>query len=654
MRLVEKVVLGGGLAGTATALGIAVAGIATTTAVVVTGPLAAPAGAEALKPFTGCDQLRTWYVDRAVREVGPYGWGGGPIYAYDDLMRGSTVPLNGTTDARAPLASVAGSATGAGKSQASSETGTNVQEAGVDEPDIAKTDGKRVVRIVTNDQNGRSSVVVSDVTGDRPVELGRLPLPENVYGGELLLSGDHALVVAGGGGWAEPMGDVLFRSDMKAPMQTGSRLLDVDLSDPAHPRLAHVDSYDGTIVSARLYGDTVRVVTSMPRPELRWTYPERGVSEHTATLRNRALVRRTTIEDWLPSVTSNGQRTPLVRCDQVLHPPTPGGLETLTVTTFGIDDLEDRTSVGVTADGQIVYSSTDRLYVATVRMDEPARVGSPLEARPLIRPLDVKTDLHAFALDGRKTTYVASGTVDGSLRDRWSMDSYDGVLRVAWTRETWNKGGNPGTVRNGLTTFTEQDGRLVRQGEIGDLGIDENIQSVRWFDDLAVLVTFRQMDPLYTIDLTDPAHPRTLGALKIPGYSGYLHPIGDHELLGLGVDATTEGRRMGSQAAVFDIADLRRPRQTGKVGLGANTDLPAMSDPRSFTWLPDAGTGLTTVTDWNDGHARLVALKVAASGAISSRDLADDLQGGWQTRTLPLPDGRVVVADKDLRILELN
>jgi uncharacterized secreted protein with C-terminal beta-propeller domain len=224
------------------------------------------------------------------------------------------------------------------------------------------------------------------------------------------------------------------------------------------------------------------------------------------------------------------------------------------------------------------------------------------------------------------------------------------VLRVAWTREHWNKRGVE-HVRNGLTTFAERNGRLVPQGEVNDLGIGENLQSVRWFDDLAVLVTFRQMDPLYTVDLRDPAHPRTLGALKIPGYSGYLHPIGDDRLLGLGVAASTSGERLGTQAAVFDISDLTHPRQTGRVDLGTNTDLPVLSEPRVFTWLP-SGTGLTTVTDW-DGHAELVALKVGPAGGITSTTVVRDLQG-WQTRTLPLPGGRVAVADEDLRIVDVG
>jgi len=273
------------------------------------------------------------------------------------------------------------------------------------------------------------------------------------------------------------------------------------------------------------------------------------------------------------------------------------------------------------------------------------------------RVQDVVTQLHAFALDGTKTTYVGSGHVDGSVRDRWSLDEHVGKLRVAWTRDgsgtiTDSNGETRQHTRNGITILSERNGALVPTGEIGNLGIDENIQSVRWFDDLAVLVTFRQMDPLYTIDLSDQDHPRKIGALKIPGFSGYLHPIGDNLLLGLGVDATSEGHNLGSQAAVFDIGNLSDPRRVSTQGFGEQSSLPALDDPRGFTWLPDGRTGLTTVTSWTSDHARLVALHVTPSGALEARDLATDV--GWNARTLPLDDGRVALVDENLRILDVH
>jgi hypothetical protein len=660
MRSLSKVALGGSLVSAATVGGLIIGGVfATTATLVVADPFAPKAGADSLTRFDSCGALLRWYVDHGVKEVGAYGWNGPIMYAYGDVVRepmalddvAAGSAEKSTTDARS-----------------SSSTGTNTQEADVDEPDLAKTDGRRVVRLV--DQR---VLVISDVTGDEPRELGRISLPMDTYGGELLLAGDHVLVSqADGGSWGGPMplGGVADYKAGYAMMPTGgTRIIDVDISDAAHPRIVHDDTYTGGEVSMRLYGDVVRVVTSTPRPELAWVMPgqpgSREMSESESTHRNRALVRATTIEDWLPGVIDNTgtdhTRTSLLDCTDVYHPATWSGGETTAVTTYDVQEPSHRRSVGVTADGQIVYSSADRLYVASARYDQQnvwRRMGGAMTGREIMpRVQDVQTELHAFALDGLDTTYVGSGHVAGSVRDRWSLDEHDGRLRVAWTRDqtgtiTDTNGETRQHTRNGITIFSERGGALVPTGQVGGLGIDENIQSVRWFDDFAVLVTFRQMDPLYTIDLRDQDHPREIGALKIPGYSGYLHPIGGDLLLGLGVDANSQGQNLGSQAAVFDISDLADPRRISQQRFGEQSSLPALDDPRGFTWLPGGRTGLTTVSSWTSDRSRLVALHVTESGALEARDLATNV--GYNARTLPLDDGRIALVDENLRVFDVG
>ena len=162
------------------------------------------------------------------------------------------------------------------------------------------------------------------------------------------------------------------------------------------------------------------------------------------------------------------------------------------------------------------------------------------------------------------------------------------------------------------------------------------------------------MDPLYTVDLSDPARPRTLGELKIPGFSAYLHPVGSDRLLGLGLDATTEGRSLGAQAAVFDIGDLSRARQVGKVTFGADSALTAAEDPHAFTWLPGSRAAITSVQRWNgtDDAVTPVLLRVSPTGELSSRDLPSP--GGWDQRALPLEDGRVALVGETVEIVSVS
>ena len=297
-----------------------------------------------------------------------------------------------------------------------------------------------------------------------------------------------------------------------------------------------------------------------------------------------------------------------------------------------------------------MYSSTDRLYVTSTDWSG-GRVPMGLQRRSF-RPMKVepaRTQVHAFALSAASTQYVASGSVDGTIRDRWSLDEHDGHLRVAvsWPDRLGN------TRDNGIVVLDERDGRLEPVGELRGLGADEEIQSVRWFDDLAVLVTFRQMDPLYTVDLTDPTRPRQLGALKIPGFSSYLHPIGDDRLLGLGTDATTEGQSLGAQVGVFDLADPTRTRQVGKATFGLDSFLGADDDPHAFTWLPDVHAAITTLQRMEPPRAGARALlRVSPTGTLTTEDLPSP--GGHQPRALPLEDGRVALVGTSVEVVSID
>ena len=563
------------LAGTLATLGIGglvVAGVLlTSSAAAPVDPVLRPASATGLRPFQDCEGLRAWYVDRAIGQVGPYGWGGRPW----PLMR------PGAATRSEPMTAGADS----GREVANGATGTNTQEAAVDEPDVAKTNGRLVVRL----QDGRR-LVVTDVTGAEPRQVSEWQVPGTGQADGLLLVGDHVLVT---GQDALPVErgtvDDTSRRLLPVPGGAGTDLYDLDLSDPARPRLDGHTTWSGSRLSLRQYGDTVRLVTSTGLPALPFVQPQPGRrTEAEATTQNREIVRGSTIEDWLPRLGSGQSSRPVVGCGEVYHPRAPYGTSTVAVSTFRPGAVEDATAVAVTGAGSEVYSSTDRLYVASTSWGGQDWPDSGWGGD---RPMTMaRTHLHAFALEGDRTRYVASGVLDGTVRDRWSMDEHDGHLRVA---VSW-PGRTGGPRDNGIVVLDERDGRLEQVGALRGLGIDEQIQSVRWFDDLAVLVTFRQTDPLYTVDLRDPARPRTLGELKIPGFSAYLHPVGGDQLLGLGLDATADGRSLGAQAAVFDVGDPSRARQVGKVTFGHDSALGAAEDPHAFTWLPGSRAAITS------------------------------------------------------------
>ena len=296
-------------------------------------------------------------------------------------------------------------------------------------------------------------------------------------------------------------------------------MIDLDISDPANPRLDSRTSWSGTSSPC---GSTATRSAWSPRPacpQLPFVEPRAGRrTEDEAEKRNREIVRSSTVEDWVPGLDGSEDRVNSpepVGCDEVYHPKTWSGADTVAVATFrpgGVATPPPSRSPepGARSTPRPTGStSPPRTGVTSCRWTFPSPTEPDSSLSDLIQPKrNNRTHIHAFALEDDGTRYLASGAINGTLRDRWSLDEYDGHLRVA---VSWNN--RDGAAReSGIVVLDEQDGRLEQVGELRGLGIDEEIQSVRWFDDLAVVVTFRQVDPLYTIDLSDPTAPRRLGS----------------------------------------------------------------------------------------------------------------------------------------------
>ena len=625
---------GSGRAGLAvaavTALGASfVAGIAVAGGITATPPIGPPTQPPVNLPIRlanddlrlpgSCDALLASYVERGVDRVGPYGWDSPIYYAMED----GGFALGEDSDAAGDAEPLPVASDGRVVEQGNSATGTNVQEVGVDEPDVVKTDGELLVRVLEED------VALYDVTGSEPVELGEIGLPSEVDSAELLLAGD-SLVVVGSIEEGDTFGN--------------TRLLTYDVTDPSAPALVDDRGFDAAQVRAVQHGDDVRLVLNGGLPDLDFVQPRFWRDGDEATERNRDVVRDSTIEDWLPSVTTydaDGEPTgtePLLDCAEVSVPDSDdAALGTMAVLGFDADDPGDADILGIATDTSLAYFSPTRMYLATSAWSawgccwDPGQTSVPVEN-------DGRSRLYAFELDGTDATYSASGVVDGVIEDRWSMDEHDGVLRVAVgpSQETGNF--------NSVVLLREDGADLEEVGRVDKLGEGEDIKSVRWFDALAIVVTFRQVDPLYAIDLADPEKPELLGELKIPGFSEYLHPLSGDRLIGLGQDASLSGMLRGAQAAVFDVTDLTAPRRTDVVTYRKGSVAAAAADPRQFTWLPDEETALTVVSEGWEGRTGWVSVLTVEGGSLSNRMV--EVEYGTDVdsvRLVPLPDGRVVL-----------
>jgi uncharacterized secreted protein with C-terminal beta-propeller domain len=296
------------------------------------------------------------------------------------------------------------------------------------------------------------------------------------------------------------------------------------------------------------------------------------------------------VASWLPTYrirragAKAGKPHPLVQCRHVRRAAAFSGLGLLTVLTVDLGKgLEPVDSLAVMTDGRIVYASPESLYVATEQWADRPSPDQPTQARD-----GVSTEIHKFDISSpTRTQYRGSGRVSGYLLSQWSLSEHRGVLRVVSTESPawWGAGRE---TESFLTTLRGRDGALVQAGRIGGLGKGERVYAVRFAGDVGYVVTFRQIDPLFTIDLAVPERPRVLGELKISGYSAYLHPIGGDLLLGIGQDASEEGRPLGTQLSLFDVSDLRRPTRLHRESLGPGWS-EAESDHHAFLYWPRTG-----------------------------------------------------------------
>ena len=566
-----------------------------------------------LKPAQSCDQLLASYRDRALALVSEWGWAQGEWgpHPYSTGMRDTT-----------SLRRMAGL-----PSQTSSATGTNVQEAGVDEPDTVKTDGKLVVRLRGDD------LLVYDASGTKVVKQSTINLPR-FEDGEILLVGTTVVVIGT---------DQLSPRDEMTGMRRGSRVVTVSLTDPSKPTIESTVTYSSRVLSARQHGSVMRLVLAAGLPALDFLQPAgKKVTRRQALAANRLAIQMTTISDWLPSYDAGKGSKQLLDCSNVAIPPDALGLDTVSVVGFKVAAPTTLHAIGLAGAATITYESADHLYLANA----PAQWGClpclDSRAGAEIRPGGGTTHLYDFKLDGVYSIHVASGEVEGTIADRWSMDEADDSLRLAVgpSSETGNF--------NSVVTFRRKGQELAEIGRLDHLGKNEELKGVRWFDNLAVLVTYRQVDPLFTIDLADPAHPRLIGKLKIPGYSDYLHPLGNNEMLGIGYGG---GNDSGAQIALFDISDLAHVKRTA-IEHYRGADAIAAWEPRAFTWLPEQALALTVLQ--KDRRVKIAALKVDnghLSSTITNVDYGDDAA---QVRTLGLPGGRVVlVTGEDVRFFDL-
>jgi len=548
-------------------------------------------GRSRLRGFDGCAALLDHLRAVALERVSPSGLEpGGPFLVLYGAEASATTAGGAAGDDSARPASAA------------VHSGTTTQEAGVDEGDVVETDGSHVYVA------GDDEVRIVEAADARAVERLRVPAGSH----ELLLDGTRLLVATRPWSGAEDTVVSIF-----------------DVTEPRDPTLVRRTHLEGRLVATRASGGIARLVLASSAHRLPFVAPDRfGLDEARALAANEEAIRTSSIEQWLPrwfeegSDGTFGEMEASIDCTRIAAPDQFSGLGISWIASVPLhgDAPAAPGSAGIVSSGETVYASATDLYVATVPWDGAAQ-----------GPATTATAIHQFALEpGGGARHVASGEVPGHLLGQFAMSARAGDLRVAATTDAT---GPQGASESAVHVLRPVDGELVEIGGVGGLGRTEQIHAVRFLGDLAYVVTFRRTDPLYVVDLADPSAPVVRGELKIPGYSAYLHPVGDGLLLGVGQDATEDGRVLGTQLSLFDVRDPARPERVSTLAIGGASE--AEWDHRAFLFWPEDGTIVIPVAPW------------WGPCAPEQRCLADQLlgqggQGGGGVVVAELRDGALV------------
>lgn len=510
--------------------------------------------------FNDCESVLDWTKTEMLKRVGPYGLETYP-YMYANWRSGG---FEGDMAASTEAPAAEDSSSGADFAPMPGTSTTNTQEVDVDEGDIVETDGRYVYSII--DHRIRS------VDIDNAVLLSEIDLPQG--DSQMVLSGDHLIVAT-----------------MTWTNSADTIVSHFVISDGSL-ELTRRDHLEGSLVSVRAVNGQVHIVlNSSFVNRVNFVSPRDGSQDSldAAEKKNIEVVNALVIDDFVPRTFEEGPKgtwgtkSPAIDCANLGYPTQFSGWGVTWVASIDMTtSVEVPTgTIGILAQSTSSYTSTESLYISTTRWDDAV-----YEEYVPTRQEPPYTDIHAFTFsdDASDLTYVASGRVVGTLLNSYSMSEYQGVLRVATTSYDYDFGGGQD---NGVHILQVSDTTLEEIGSVNGMGRGETIQGVRFDGPRGYVVTFRQVDPLYVLDLSDPAAPELVGELKVPGYSTYLKPIDGDRVITVGMSGTETGQITGAQVSVFDVSDPSNPLQVATAEIAQWSE--ATSDPHAFLWWPETG-----------------------------------------------------------------
>ncbi len=470
---------------------------------------------------------------------------------------------------------------------------TTVQESGVDESDKVKTDGIYIYVAGT----ATVHVVIDSGKTAGLREAARIPVNGSVD--SLYLYGPTLVILYtpenGTGNFRTGEDEIMRHSGIGIPewlpVNSLMGILTVDVHDPENPMIRTDLQADGSLVSSRLAGNRLHVVTQFlpDLPPLQLWHDGTEAGKNQTMQNNQLMLETMSIDDLIPDVTvydASGQiirQGRLVDTENFLKPENPDGGSVVAVITIDLaNHPSDFTSIGFIADVQHVYASKNTLYLTASRYDGANAESDATGDSPF------QTVIHQLDISGAETRYAATGSVPGRMLDPYAISEFETILRIATL--TGNTG--DGTGQTHIFCIERQGTRLTAIGRLDRQIKEEPVYDARFAGKNGFLFTPGSTDPLLALDLSDPEAPSISGYLLFQGVAAALYPLSDRHLMVIGKSAAAaendEILYQGVRIALYDVSDIAAPKllDTQIIGdRGAESE--ALYNYKAMTFQPE-------------------------------------------------------------------
>jgi uncharacterized secreted protein with C-terminal beta-propeller domain len=594
-------------------------------------------------------KTETRCLDKNGKQVGtgycPYG------YSVD---AGVSYGMGGAT-ASAGSSGAPGIGGAAGSTGATEYSTTNTQVASVDEADYVKNDGNSIFVLAKDGLHVLDAWPAAETHEVAHVSLAGEPRRLYFSDNRLVVySRIQATGANGSAGTSNPSDQgCTYGYNCRFSSEGGHTMMQVfDVTTPAAPTELMRYELSGGYVDSRRVGAFVYTVAhdtgATQIPGLDYTLQATSYEDLQAKYAQRIADNNAKIDatsddyflPWVQQVKPDGTTLAVSSCQQALVTQGAQGASFVSINTFDLTKLGPPTRTVIGSNAGYIYASPTALYMAVDRTYEQDYLGSTSYYYGSYQAAD--SFVHKFNLNGTDTSYVGSVTLTGHILNQFSMDESDGVLRVAST-----KGWVPDpSVISYLTTYGMQAGKLMQLGQVGGIGPQEDIRSVRFDGNRGYVVTFKKTDPLFVFDLTDATKPKLMGELQIPGFSTYMQRLDDTHVLAIGFTADDHESFAffnGIQIQIFDVSDLANPKLAWKHVIGTRgSSSEALTNHLAFNYFAPKKMLALPITVCEGGGDGTYATNLTFAGVMAF-DISLDT-GISEHGRLPFIDAGTVAA----------